>query len=141
MVATITCAHLQARSRGPKAGGVPATPDPFSFTFDAGNEVKPRFLVGSDSVIISNAEESVKFTIETPALIILRALQYHALIIDKTTTAGDVDGQDPVRCAISIFTAEINVDAKIYAMTAAGIAFMGLDTEKMVDRSLQDWLF
>ncbi|MDB5658313.1 MAG: hypothetical protein JWS10_928 [Cypionkella sp.] len=39
-----------------------------SFTFDAGAEVKPRFLVGSESVIITDAKESVKFIIETPAL-------------------------------------------------------------------------
>lgn len=39
-----------------------------SVTFDAGNEVKPRFLIGSESIIITDAKESVKFTIETPAL-------------------------------------------------------------------------
>lgn len=39
-----------------------------NFTFDAGNEVKPRFLVGSESIMITNAEEMIKFTIETPPL-------------------------------------------------------------------------
>jgi hypothetical protein len=39
-----------------------------SFTFDAGCEVKPRFLVGSEQILITDAAESIDLQIEAVAL-------------------------------------------------------------------------
>lgn len=67
-----------------------------SFTFDAGNEVKPRFLVGSESIMITNAEESIKFTIETPPLAtfnpiaVAAAASTAAMVLVHGTGAGKV---------------------------------------------------
>jgi len=38
------------------------------FVFDAGNEVKPRFLIGSESILITDAAESIDMTVEAVPL-------------------------------------------------------------------------
>ncbi|GLS86681.1 hypothetical protein GCM10010873_16550 [Cypionkella aquatica] len=67
-----------------------------SFEFNAGAEVKPRFLVGKEEIIITNAEESIKFTIETPPLAtfnpiaVAAAASTAAMVLVHGTGAGKI---------------------------------------------------